>query len=157
MGQNMIMADPTKTYPLPKFHFLVDWGGTRVGFTEVSGLDFETEVIEYREGSSPTYNKKKQPGLTKYSNITLKRGTFLGDFEFFQWWRNTMMFLEQGAQFRRDVVIKLLDDQHNPIIVWVLKKAWPCKLTYAPLKADANEVMIETLELVHEGLSIEGA
>ena len=35
-------------YPLPKFHFIVDWGGARMGFTEVTGLDFETEVIEYR-------------------------------------------------------------------------------------------------------------
>ena len=45
-------------YPIPKFHFMVEWGdGFRVGFTEVSGLDFETEVIEYREGSSKKYNK----------------------------------------------------------------------------------------------------
>ncbi len=41
------------TYPLVKFHFLVDWGGTNVGFTEVSGLDIETELIEYRQGASP--------------------------------------------------------------------------------------------------------
>jgi len=67
-------TDPKKNYPLPKFHFEVDWGGTRIGFTEISGLDFETEVIEYREGSYKSYNKTKQPGLTKYSNITLKRG-----------------------------------------------------------------------------------
>ena len=39
-------------YPLPKFHFQVDWGGTRIGFTEVTGLQIETEVVEYREGSS---------------------------------------------------------------------------------------------------------
>ncbi len=54
-------TDPTKVYPLPKFHFEVDWGGTRIGFTEVSGLEAETEVIEYREGSNKTYNKTKQP------------------------------------------------------------------------------------------------
>src|SRR6476659_8089864 len=71
-------------YPLPKFHFQVDWGGTRLGFTEVSGLEFETEVIEYREGSSKTYNKSKQPGLTKFSNVTLKRGVVIGDLEFFK-------------------------------------------------------------------------
>ena len=71
---SIMATDPKKNYPLPKFHFEVDWGGTRIGFTEISGLDFETEVIEYREGSYKSYNKTKQPGLTKYSNITLKRG-----------------------------------------------------------------------------------
>ena len=71
-------------YPLPKFHFQVEWGGTKIGFTEVSGLDFETEVIEYRHGASPEYNKTKQPGLTKFANITLKRGTFQTDNEYYE-------------------------------------------------------------------------
>jgi phage tail-like protein len=146
--------DPKKNYPLPKFHFLVEWGGTRIGFTEVSGLDFETEVIEYREGSSPVYHKTKQPGLTKYSNVTLKRGVFLGDFEFFQLWKKTFMFQEGKEKFRRDISIRLLDEEHQPIITWILRRAWPCKISSPELKADSNEVAIETMELVHEGLSI---
>ena len=59
-------------YPLPKFHFEVDWGGTKIGFTEVTGLDKQAEVIEYREGNSRTFSKIKMPGLQKYSNITMK-------------------------------------------------------------------------------------
>ena len=86
------MAD----YPLPKFHFQVEWGGTKIGFTEVSGLDVETEVIEYRHGASPEYHKTKQPGMTKYSNITLKRGIFVGDNEFFDLWKQTYFF-QEGA------------------------------------------------------------
>ena len=147
-------TDPKKNYPLPKFHFQLDWGGTRIGFTEVSGLDFETEVIEYREGSSPTYNKTKQPGLTKYTNVVLKRGTFLGDFEYFEQWKKTMMFQEGKEKFRRDVTIRLLDEEHQPIVSWTLSRAWPSKVQSTNLKADANEVAIETIELVHEGLSI---
>jgi phage tail-like protein len=147
------MADNFK-YPLPKFHFEVSWGGTRMGFTEISGLSFETEVIEYREGNSPVYNKRKQPGLTKYSNITLKRGVVLGDFEMFKLWRNTQSFLENHSKFRRDITIKLLDDEHKPVISWLVRNAWPCKLTYGDLKADANEILIESMELTHEGLSI---
>lgn len=145
-------------YPLPKFHFLVEWGSDfRMGFTEVSGLDFETEVIEYREGSSKKYNKTKQPGLTKYSNVTLKRGTFQGDFDFFTEWQKTYFFQEgndTGSIFRRAVTIKLLNEKHEPIITWVLENAWPSKAQSTDLKADANEVAIETLELVHEGLTI---
>lgn len=146
--------DPKKNYPLPKFHFQLDWGGTRIGFTEVSGLDFETKVIEYREGSSPVYNKSKQPGLTEYKNITLKRGTFLGDFDFFEQWKKTMMFQEGKSKFRRDVTIRLLDEEHQPVISWAVAKAWPTKVTSTDLKADGNEVAIETMELAHEGLSI---
>lgn len=146
--------DPKKNYPLPKFHFQLDWGGTRIGFTEVSGLDFETEVIEYREGSSPVFTKGKQPGMKKFSNVTLKRGTFLGDFEFFEQWRKTQLFQEGKEKFRRDVTIRLLDEEHQPVISWTLTRAWPSKIQSTDLKADANEVAIETMELVHEGLSI---
>ena len=148
-------------YPLPKFHFQVEWGdGFRIGFTEVSGLDFETEVIEYREGNNKKYNKTKQPGLTKYSNVTLKRGTFQGDFDFFTEWQKTYQFQEgnsTGSVFRRPVTIKLLDENHEPIITWVLENAWPSKVQSTDLKADANEVAIETMELVHEGLRIQEA
>lgn len=146
--------DPKKNYPLPKFHFQLEWGGTRVGFTEVTGLDFETTPIEYREGSSPLYNKLKQPGMTKFSDITLKRGTFEGDFEYFELWKKTLFFQEGKEKFRRDVNIKLLNEEHKPIITWSLSKAWPSKIQSTDLKADGNEVAIETMTLVHEGLSI---
>ena len=149
------MADPTKIYPLPKFHFQVTWtSGGSMAFTEVSGLDFETEVIEYRAGDDIKYNKLKQPGLTKYSNITLKRGTFLGDFDYFEWWKKTYYFQEQTVQYRTTVLIQLLNENHIPIISWSLTNAWPTKVQATDLKADANEVAIETMELVHEGLTI---
>jgi len=145
-------------YPIPKFHFQVEWGTDfRIGFTEVTGLDFETEVIEYREGSSKKYNKGKQPGLTKFSNVTLKRGTFQGDFDYYKEWRKTYLFQEgnkTGSQYRRTVTIKLLNESHEAIITWKLLNAWPSKVQSTDLKADANEVAIETMELVHEGLEI---
>lgn len=60
------------TYPLVKFAFEVDWGGTKVGFQEVSGLNAEAALIEYRHGASPDFSKIKMPGLKTFSNITLK-------------------------------------------------------------------------------------
>lgn len=145
-------------YPLPKFHFQVEWGGTKIGFTEVSGLDVETEMIEYRHGASPDYHKTRQPGLTKYSNITLKRGTFQTDNEFYNWWKETVKFQEAndtGSIYRRDITISLLDETHSPVVVWKIKNAWPIKVQSTDLKADGNEVAIETIELVHEGLVIQ--
>jgi phage tail-like protein len=148
------MAD----YPLPKFHFQVEWGGTKIGFTEVSGLDVETEVIEYRHGASPEYNKTKQPGLTKYSNITMKRGTFQSDNEFYDWWKENAFFQEgnnTGSKYRRNITISLLNEEHSPIIVWKVKNAWVTKVQSTDLKGDGNEVAIESVELAHEGLTIQ--
>ncbi len=137
-------------YPLPKFHFLVDWNGSKVGFTEVTGLDIQVEVIEYREGSSPEYSKIKMPGLQKFSNITLKRGTFNGDKEFYAWMRTVNL----NAVERRDITISLLNENHDPVMSWKARNAFPTKVQASDLKADGNEVAIETLELAHEGLTL---
>lgn len=148
------MAD----YPLPKFHFQVEWGGTKIGFTEVSGLDVETEVIEYRHGASKEYSKTKQPGMTKYSNITLKRGTFQSDNEYYDWWKENVFFQEgnsTGSKYRRDITISMLNEEHEPIVVWKIKNAWALKVQSTDLKADGNEIAVETIELAHEGLTIQ--
>ena len=138
------------TYPLPKFHFIVDWGGTRIGFTEVTGLDMQVEAIEYREGNSPQYSKIKMPGMHKFSNITLKRGTFNGDKEFYQW-INTVSL---NTVERRNLTISLLNENHETVLTWKVINAFPVKVQASDLKADGNEVAIETLELAHEGLNI---
>jgi phage tail-like protein len=140
------------TYPLPKFHFQVKWGPDRVGFTEVTGLDFQREAIEYREGSSPDYTKIKMPGMVKYSNITLKRGTVTGDSEFFKWINSLDPFTHQDN--RREITISLLNETHTPVITWSVKNAFAVKYQASDLKSDGNEVAIETLELAHEGLTI---
>jgi phage tail-like protein len=140
-------------YPLPKFHFRVEWGGTKIGFTEVSGLDKSLDVIEYRDGASPEYHKIKMPGMHKFSNITLKRGSFKGDNEFFAWLKTVQL----NTIERRDLIIALLNEAHEPVITWKIKNAWPVKVQSTDLKADGNEVAIETMELAHEGLEIETA
>ncbi|NEQ54553.1 MAG: phage tail protein [Leptolyngbya sp. SIO3F4] len=138
-------------YPLPKFHFQVEWGGSRLGFTEVSGLDVETEPIEYREGSLPQYHKLKMPGMQKYSNITMKRGTFQGDNDFYNWWNTVAL----NTIERRDLTISLLNETHEPVVVWKVNRAWPTKVQSTDLKGDGNEVAIESIEIAHEGLTIE--
>ena len=138
-------------YPIPKFHFQVEWGGSKIGFTEVSGLDVEREVIEYRDGSSKEYSKLKMPGLTKFSNITLKRGSFKKDNDFYKWWVSNKLETVE----RRDITISLLNEEHTPVINWKVKNAWPSKIQPTDLKSDDNSIAIETMEIVHEGLTIE--
>ncbi len=138
-------------YPLPKFHFEVDWGGARIGFTEVSGLDVETEVIEYRDGALPEFSKMKIPGMQKFANVTMKRGVFASDNDYFNWWNTVSL----NTIERRDVTVSLLNEAHEPVMVWKIKNAWPTKIASTDLKADGNEIAIESIELAHDGLSIQ--
>jgi phage tail-like protein len=137
-------------YPLPKFHFRVEWGGERLGFTEVTGLDMQVEAIEYRDGESKEYSKIKMPGMHKFSNITLKRGSVALDTDFYKWIKTISL----NQVERRDVIISLLNEGHDPVLTWKAKNTFPIKLQASDLKADGNEVAIETLELAHEGLSL---
>jgi phage tail-like protein len=138
-------------YPLPVFHFSVDWGGTNIAFSEVTGLNVEVQAIEYRDGLSPEYSATKMPGLKKYGNITLKRGVFAGDNEYFDWLNKTQL----NKPERRDIIIKLLNEEHAPVMVWKVQRAWPTKITGPDLKASGNEAAIESIELAHEGVQIE--
>jgi phage tail-like protein len=108
-------------------------------------------VIEYRDGASKEYSKLKMPGMRKYSNITLKRGAFKSDNEFFDWFNEVKL----NTITRRDITISLLDEEHSPVVVWKVKNAWPTKVASTDLKADGNETAIETMELVHEGLVVQ--
>ncbi|MBL7780640.1 MAG: phage tail protein [Saprospiraceae bacterium] len=148
------MAD----YPLPKFHFQVFWNDKIISFSEVSGLSQEVEPIEYRHGDSMEYHKIKLPGLRKYGNVTLKRGTFKSRNDFYEWWSKTINYQEGnniGSQYRTTVQVMLLDEEGKPIVKWKLTNAFPIKVQPTDFKADGNEVAIETLEIVHEKLETE--
>lgn len=140
-------------YPLPVFHFSVDWGGTQITFSEVTGLNIEVQPIEYRDGNNPDYSLTKMPGLKKYGNLTLKRGVFAGDNEYYAWLSEIAM----NKIERRDIIISLLNEEHAPVMTWKVINAWPTKLTSPDLKANANEAAIETIEVAHEGITIENA
>ena len=130
-------------FPLTKYHFSVDWGGTRIGFTEVSGLEWEIQPIEYRDGNDPGYAMQKLPGMLKYSNVTLKRGTFESDNDYYNW----MNTIKLNSIDKREITISLLNEKLEPLFVWVLIDAWPTKLQVTDFKSDGNEICVETLEL----------
>ena len=138
-------------YPLPVFHFQVEWGGKRIGFSEVSGLTFETQAIEYREGHEPQYQVRKMPGQPKFGNITMKRGIVIGDADFKAWYDSISLNLAP----RRDITIKLLNEQHAPVVTWTVRRAFPVKMEGPGLKSTGNEVAIESMEVAHEGLTVE--
>ncbi|HEX6181117.1 MAG TPA: phage tail protein [Chitinophagaceae bacterium] len=138
-------------YPIPVFHFKVEWGGKNVGFSEVSGLTQEVQVIEYRDGNSPDYSTIKMPGLRKFNNITMKRGIAKSDNDFFNW-LNTVKL---NTVERRDLTISLLNENHEPVMVWKAHNAFPVKVEGPGLKASGNEVAVESIEIAHEGVVLQ--
>ena len=133
----------------PVFQFKVEWGGTRIGFTEVSGLSDEVAVIEYREGSSSMNSPVLIPGLKPPPVVTLKRGMMSRDNEFAEWF-NTV---QKGTVERRDITISLLNAEYEPTMTWRLANAWPRRINASDLNAQANEIAIESLELVCDSIS----
>ncbi|HTL83237.1 MAG TPA: phage tail protein [Bacteroidia bacterium] len=134
------------TYPVPVFHFQVEGAGARIGFTEVSGLNFTVEPIEYRDGNSPDYHVTKYSGMHKFGNITLKRGIFTGNNDLFLW----LTSVNLSKPDRRTITIKLLDETHAPIVTYTVNNAWPTKFDGISFKSTGNETAIESVELVCE-------
>ncbi|KPK55497.1 MAG: hypothetical protein AMS22_04175 [Thiotrichales bacterium SG8_50] len=142
--------------PYGAFNYLVDLGTGEThdivaGFSEVSGLSMEVSIIEYRAGNYPDTATVKLPGLPKYGKVTLKRG-LIGSLDLFEWFSEAKALRPSR---RRNVVIHLLNEAREPVFTWKLRNAWISKYQAGSLNANANEIAIEEIALVHEGLSLE--
>ena len=146
-------AQSKETWPIPKFRFQVKWDSAVMSFQEVSGLDAEAQIIEYRAGDNPAFAPLKMPGLKKFSNVTMKKGVFKSDNKFWDWFNEIKM----NTVKRKPVTISLLDEGGSPTMVWTLANAWPTKITGTDLKSTGNEVAVETIVIAHEGLTIANA
>ncbi|MBC3875299.1 phage tail protein [Undibacterium flavidum] len=140
-------------WPLPKFYFQVKWDKNEMSFQEISGLDIQSEEIKYRHGNSPQFSVIKMPGMKKFGNVTMKKGVFKGDNKFWDWLNQ----IKLNTIKRVPVTISLLDETGKPTMVWTLTNAWPTKISSTDLKSEGNEVAIESIEIVHEGLTIANA
>ena len=138
-------------HPQPAYHFTVNWGGTNIGFSEVSGLNIYIDLLSYREGSSPQYSQTQMPGMVHFSNIVLRRGIIRGDNEFFKWMNTQQM----NTIERRDIIIALLDENHAPVVVWKVRSAFPVRYSGPVLQANSGHIAMEELELAHEGITVE--
>ena len=113
------------------------------GFSQVSGILSQSDVVEYRVGNSPTVFKI--PGKTRYGNIVLKKGcTSSGDL--YQWRRR----IESGEDDKRSGSIILLDGNMKEKARWNFYEAWPCRYEAPEFDASDNSISIETLELCVE-------
>ena len=149
----------TRPDPYGSYNFEVTINGVsddgkavKGSFIEASGLEANMDVTEYRNGSEDI-TPRKLPGLKKFSNITLKRG-ITGDIEFWNWLCKPMKGQIDDA--RTSGSIALLNESKEEVMRWNFKRGWPVKWTGPGLNAMSNEVAMETLEICHEGLTIDG-
>jgi len=142
------MATGSRKDPYLGYNFGVEISGlTAAGFTEVSGLQAEVEVQEYREGELNEYIHKRA-GPTKYaSNLILRRG-IADPTQLWSWYCDVI----QGKIQRRPVDVVLKDSAGEEKRRWKFQNAYPVKWNGPDLKANASEVAVEAVELAHEGL-----
>lgn len=114
-------------WQMPKFYFKVTWGSATIIFSEISGLDTEAQIIEYRHGDSKAHPSIKVPGMQKVGNVTMKRGVFAGDTTYHNWFKQIK--LNSIITGRQTITIQLIDENGKPTMSWVLNNAWPTKIT----------------------------
>ena len=135
------------------YNYRVEIDGLQVaGFSEVSGLEQEIEIEEFKEGGMDFVHKF--PNGIKHSNIILKRGITV-DSSLRKWYESVLDATRYGnAPIPKEptVYIALMDSSNSEKIRFMLKDAYPIKWSGPQLNASASEVAFETLELVHEGL-----
>ena len=139
------MATGQRVDPFLNYNFLVELDGiTRAAFTEVTGLDATTEPVDFREGGE-NGSIRKLPGITRYGNIVLRWGMTL-DRELYDWHRQTVL----GIVERKNGSIVVLDRRGVEVARWNFLNAWVTKYDIPDMNSTANQVAVESVELVVE-------
>ena len=145
-----------RDHPYGRFNFLVDLGtgnteGPEAGFQECSQIGMEVVLAEYRNGNDKENNVRKIPGLTKYGDVTLRRG-LIGSLSLYSWIND----VRNGGQGVRTVTIQLMSEDHTSVVMtWKLLRARIIKHVSGPLHAKGTDVAIEEITLAYERLEIE--
>ena len=145
------MTETPSNRSLPSFHFSVEIPELGVVvFQEVSGLHIQPSLPHFRKtkpGGSPP---PTMPAIQATGRITMKRGVFLKDNRFREWYRT----VTSNQAKRTTVTVKLIDERGTPVMTWTLTNAVPTKITGADLNAAGNDVAVESLEITHDQLTV---
>jgi phage tail-like protein len=136
-----------KTDPYGTFRFRVEILGLQVGgFSEVSGLEREVQLEDFREGGLNDFTHKLVT-MTKYPNLSLKRG--LADrTELWQWHQDVI----NGRIERRQITVVLVDTGGADTWRWMFEAAYPVKWSGASLNATTSAIFVESLDFAHNGI-----
>ncbi len=141
-----------RTVPYGAFNFIVEIDGLSVaGFSDVSGLNTEITLSEYREGTYPMNHVQKIPGIHKTGDVTLKRG-IIDSRQFWDWIQQVR---REGVAAQRNMSVVLLDESHNEVQRWNFRGVIPLKWTGPTLAAKGGgDVAMEELVLSAEYLEL---
>ena len=136
-------------YPPVGFHFRVEFGLSGLGdndsrFQEVTGLTMALDVEQIQEGGENRF-EHRLPNRAKFENLVLKRG-MLSDSKIVDWVRDA---IENFEFTPTDVLVTLLNEEHEPLSAWSFARAWPVKWSVSDFKSTDNALVIETLELAY--------
>jgi phage tail-like protein len=147
------MPQGERNDPYRNFRYRLEIDGiTQAGFSEATVPDTTVDVIEYREGNEPNpATVRKLTGLTKYGNLSLKWG-ITDSMELYNWHKDVTLGKIESDKLRKNISVIVIDEEGNDKSRWNFVQAWPTKYDAPDLTAKGNEVSIETLEIVHEGM-----
>ena len=141
------MAETRLSDPVTNFRFVVVSSRCRAGFSKVTGMKEESDVIEYREGTDSAF-LQKYPGMRKYPEMTFERGLTREAMALVQWRRDVIR--EQNYKDRMEVNIQTCPGTIARTVL--LPKSWPSGLEISDMDAKASEIAIESMTIQHEGM-----
>ena len=155
-----LSKDEIKTaYPLPVYNYRVEIGSDAVAFSEVSGLSISHETTTYKESpvesGIPGPRVMHMPAQGTPASVTLSKGMVRGSSvaTFFDWINS----IQINQVEKKDVYVRLLDENGDVVISWKVTNAFPTTLNAPTFDANANDVAIESMELMGDGIFIEEA
>jgi phage tail-like protein len=137
------------------YYFMLNLGGAEAAgyFKECSGLTSESQVVEHIASDANGKSiVQKFPGQLKWSNLTFKRGID-NQMQLWQWRKDVVD--GKIASSRKDGTIQVVDWEGNAVMTFKFVRAWPCRYSAPGLNAGSNEILVEELELAHEGFERE--
>lgn len=144
------MPPPARVDPFSSKNFRVEIDGIAASdFLEVTGIEADVPVIDYRTGGDRIAAARKLPGEANFSNLILRRG-LTPDLSLWNWMQQTL----QGQVVRKSISVVLLDDARQEVLRFNVTNAWPVRWSGPMLNGEKNEVALETLEVTYEGLSV---
>jgi len=131
-----------------KFKVEID-GIAATAFSEVSGIEADVAVVDYRPGNDNAPGPRKLPGEAHFSSLLLKRG-MTADLSLWNWMKQVL----DGKIERKNLSVVLFNDAGQEVLRFNFRDAWPVKWSGPILNGQTSDIAIETLELAHEGFFV---
>jgi len=145
------------SYPLPVYNYRVDIGTDTIAFSEVSGLNIGYETTTYKESNTESGKAGPKvfhmPAQASNTTLTLKKGLVPAKSRpaLYDW----ISSISINQVVKKNILISLCDETGRAVVTWSVTNAFPTKLDAPTFDANSNDVAIESMELMADGISID--